>query len=57
MNEPQDCFYAWFRDSKLSGSTFKSINVGKIDQVRVNGGSNYKFPGKHWVSKKVTIFM
>ena len=38
-------FLAWFSDPKFNGSTFVSniSNLGKIDQVRVNGGSNYEF--------------
>ena len=42
-------------DAMLSGSTLKR-KIAKIviyDQARVNGGSNYKYPGQRWVLKLV----
>ena len=46
------CLIVWL--SELSGSTFiPNLFPWKIDLVRVNGWSNYEYPGQHWVPKLV----
>ena len=49
-------FLAWFSDSKLCVLTFIYAQIAKFviyDQVRVNGGNNYEYPGQRWVLKLV----
>ena len=48
VGTPKGMCLIWFWDSKLSGSTCVGKKKSKIviyDQARVNGGSNYAYPG------------
>ena len=47
-------FLAWFWVSKLKIQG-KITNI--VIQVRVNGGSNNEYPGKHWVPKQYEFYI
>ena len=50
-------FLASFLEYTLSGSILIAniLIPSNIDQVRVNGGSIYEYPGQHWVPKLVVL--
>ena len=41
-------FFAWFWDSKFIG---EKACIEIYDKARVNGGSNYNYPGQRWIPK------
>ena len=43
----------------MSGSTFigKKGKIVIYDHLRVNGRSNYEYPGQRWVSNQVSIYI